>query len=448
MEPTLNFTSFILAAGNGKRMKSSIAKPLHQVGGKAMLSWVIDTAKMAGSNNICVVSGISHSQIDDFIEKHHSDVTIAYQQEPLGTGHATQTAQNKIGEDTQPILTLFGDSPLITAETLQRLTKAINEGHDLCVLGFKANDPTGYGRLKVDDSGMLEAIIEEADANDAEKDISLVNAGVMAFSAEIAKDMLFKLTNNNAQGEYYLTDLVAMARQQNKKIGFVIADEKEVLGVNSRADLAIAEQALQDRLRQAAMANGVTLQAPDTVFLHADSVIEADVIIEPHVVIGKNCHIREGAVIRAFSYLEGAIVGNCAIIGPYARLREGSELAEGVKIGNFVETKKAKFEKGAKANHLSYIGDAHVGESANIGAGTITCNYDGYDKFKTEIGKGAFIGSNSALVAPVTIGDGAIIGAGSTITKTVLEDDLALTRAPQRALEKGGAAFRKKKRAK
>ena len=428
-------------------MKSSIAKPLHQVGGKAMLSWVIDTAKIAGSNKICVVSGTSHSQIDDFIEKHHSDITIAQQQEPLGTGHATQAAQDKIAEDKQPILVLFGDSPLITAETLQRLSKAIHEGHDLCILGFEASNPTGYGRLKIDDSGMLSAIIEEADATEAEKNINLVNAGVMAFTADIAKDMLFKLKNDNAQGEYYLTDLVLLARQKNTKIGYVIADENEVLGVNSRADLAKAEQALQDRLRHAAMANGVTLQAPDTVFFHADSIIEADVIIEPHVVIGKNCHIQEGAVIRAFSHLEGAIVGNCAIIGPYARLREGSELAEGVKIGNFVETKKAKFEKGAKANHLSYIGDAHVGAAANIGAGTITCNYDGYDKFKTEIGKGAFIGSNSALVAPVTIGDGAIIGAGSTITKSVLEDDLALTRAPQRALEKGGAAFRKRKKA-
>ena len=428
-------------------MKSSIAKPLHQIGGKAMLSWVIDTAKTAGSDKICVVSGTVHSQIDDFIDKYHSDIAIAHQQDPLGTGHAAQAAQSKIAEEKQPILVLFGDSPLITAETLQRLAKATHEGQDLCILGFETLNPTGYGRLKIDDSGMLSAIIEEADATEAEKEINLVNAGVMAFSAALANQILFKLNNDNAQGEYYLTDLVSLARQEQMKIGYVIADEHEVLGVNSRADLAKAEQALQTRLRQAAMANGVTLQAPETVFLHADSVIEADVTIEPHVVIGKNCHIHEGAIIRAFSHLEGAIVGNCAIIGPYARLREGSELAEGVKIGNFVETKKAKFEKGAKANHLSYIGDAQVGEASNIGAGTITCNYDGYDKFKTEIGKGAFIGSNSALVAPVTIGDGAIIGAGSTITKSVLEDDLALTRAPQRALEKGGAAFRKRKRA-
>ena len=443
----MNFTSFILAAGNGKRMKSSLAKPLHPLGGKAMLSWVIDTAKAAGSTKICVVSGKAHTQIDDYIDIYHSDTLIAHQQEAAGTGHAAQAAQKALSEDKQPILVLFGDSPLITASTLQQMTKAIYEGHDLCILGFEAANPHGYGRLKIDADGMLEAIIEEADASDAEKDIQLVNAGVMAFSSQIAQDVLFQLDNNNAQGEYYLTDLVRLARSQNAKIGYVIAEEDEVLGVNSRSDLARAEQALQKRLRQSVMANGVTLQAPDTVFLHADSIIEADVTIEPHVVIGKNCHIQEGAVIRAFSHLEGAIVGNCAIIGPYARLREGSELAEGVKIGNFVETKKAKFEKGAKANHLSYIGDAHVGAAANIGAGTITCNYDGFDKFKTEIGKGAFIGSNSSLVAPVTIGDGAIIGAGSTITKEVLEDDLALTRAPQRTLDKGGASFRNRKRA-
>ena len=447
MDTNMNFTSFILAAGNGKRMKSSIAKPLHPVGGKPMLSWVIETAKAAGSDKICVVAGTSHSQIDGFIKTYHSDIIIAHQTDPLGTGHAAQAAQNALSDDSQPILVLFGDSPLITAETLQRLTNTINDGHDLCILGFEADNPTGYGRLKIDDKGMLAAIIEEADANAEEKDIKLVNAGVMTFSSKIARQTLFQLNNENAQGEYYLTDLVALARAEGAKIGYVIAQEDEVLGVNSRADLARAEGALQHRLRQAAMAQGVTLQAPETVFLHADSIIEPDVTIEPHVVIGRNCHIYEGAVIRAFSHLEGAIVGHCAIIGPYARLREGSELAEGVKIGNFVETKKAKFEKGAKANHLSYIGDAHVGEAANIGAGTITCNYDGYDKFKTEIGKGAFIGSNSALVAPVTIGNGAIIGAGSTITKTVSDDDLALTRAPQRNLEKGGATFRKRKRA-
>ena len=446
MDMKMNFTSFILAAGNGKRMKSSLAKPLHSVGGKAMLSWVIDTATAAGSDKICVVSGTSHSQIDDYMAKHYPHHQIAHQEKPQGTGHAAQIAQNKIAEDNQPILVLFGDSPLITAETLQRLVASINDGCDLTILSFEAEDPTGYGRLKCDEKCSLEAIIEEADASDDDKEISLVNAGVMALSCDVAKTVLYQLENNNAQGEFYLTDLVQLARKDGLNIGYVIADEDEVLGVNSRADLARAEQTLQQRLRHAALANGVTLQAPETVFLHANSVIEADVTIEPHVVIGKNCHIKEGAIIRAFSHIEGAIVGNCAIIGPYARLREGSELAEGVKIGNFVETKKAKFEKGAKANHLSYIGDATVGASANIGAGTITCNYDGYDKFKTEIGKGAFIGSNSALVAPITIGDGAIIGAGSTITKNVESDDLALTRAQQRSLENGAAAFRKRKK--
>lgn len=445
MRKPTNFTSFILAAGDGKRMSSTRAKPLHQVGGKPMLSWVIDTAITAGSNHLVIVTSPKHNQIEDYLSHNYEQLTSVKQDKALGTGHAAQTAYNHKPVPNQPILVLFGDTPLITAETCQRLADSIASGADLCVLGFEAAQPQGYGRLKTDESGTLIAIIEEADASDTEKQISSVNAGVMAFSAQVADTYLPKIMNGNAQGEYYLTDLVSLCAADGLQIDYLLGDEAEVQGVNSRADLAAVEACLQHRLRHAAMAKGATLIAPDTVFLSADTICEQDVIIEPHVIIMGGCHIQTGAHIKAFSHLEGAIVGEEAIIGPYARLREGSHIGKSAKIGNFVETKKATFEDGAKANHLSYIGDATVGAKANIGAGTITCNYDGYDKFKTEIGKGAFIGSNTALVAPVTIGDGAIIGAGSTITKTVKDNDLALTRAQQRDLNDGAQKFRARK---
>lgn len=444
MRPT-NFTSFILAAGHGTRMRSDRAKPLHKIGGKQMLGWVIETAHAAGSTATCVVTASSHDQIETYLQKHYPDVTTTKQEKALGTGHAAQSALSAIGTKGQPVLVLFGDTPLITAETCQRLAEEIAQGADLCVLGFETDTPTGYGRLVRDDTGALVGIVEEADANEAQKQIKLVNAGVMALSADMAESCLGQLSNDNAQAEYYLTDLVGIAAAQGRPITALTADEAEVQGVNSRADLASVEAGLQERLRNAAMAMGVTLQAPETIFLSADTSFEQDVTIEPHVIISQGCIIKSGAQIRAFSHLEGAIVGNDAIIGPYARLRPGADIGTKVKIGNFVEVKKARFDEGAKANHLSYIGDAHVGAGANIGAGTITCNYDGYDKFQTEIGKGAFIGSNSALVAPVSIGDGAIIGAGSTISKSVTSDDLALTRAPQKSLPQGGAKFRARK---
>ena len=440
-----HFTSYILAAGHGSRMRSDMAKPLHKVGGKSMLGWVIETAHGAGSDAVCVITAPKHDQIETYLGDHYPNVTTAKQAQALGTGHAAQTAFEAIGSHGQPILVLFGDTPLITAETCQRMAEAIKGGADLCVLGMTAPDPTGYGRLITNPDGALIAIIEEADANAEQKQISAVNAGVMAFSPELAKACLNKLSNDNAQGEYYLTELVKIATSQNRPITVVMADKSEVQGVNSRADLAAIEATLQQRLRDAAMAMGVSMQAPETVFLCADTIIEQDVILEPHIVIEQGCHIKSKARIRAFSHLEGAEVGERAIIGPYARLRPGAKLGKSVKIGNFVEVKKAIFEDGAKANHLSYIGDARVGESANIGAGTITCNYDGYDKFKTDIGKGAFIGSNTALVAPVTIGDGAIIGAGSTITKNVAQNDLALSRAAHKVLAEGGAKFRARK---
>ena len=444
MEPT-HFTSYILAAGNGKRMQSDIAKPLHKIGGKAMLGWVIDTARRAGSDQLAIITSPHHEQIEHYLEQHYQGLQAVKQNKPLGTGHAAQTALQAIGTHNQPVLVLFGDTPLITAETCQRLVSAITDGADICVLGFEADDPTGYGRLKIDETGALCAIIEEADATQADKDITIVNAGVMALSAHVADSYLQRIQNDNAQGEYYLTDLVSLGAEAGLSIAYQLAQEAEVQGVNSRADLALVEASLQTRLRDAAMMMGVTLIAPETVFLSADTHFGRDVIIDPHVVIASDVSIAEGAHIKSFCHLEGAMVGAKSIIGPYARLRPGTKLGQKVKIGNFVETKKSIFDDGAKANHLSYVGDANVGAAANIGAGTITCNYDGYDKFQTTIGKGAFIGSNTALVAPITIGDGAIIGAGSTITKNVETDDLAITRAPQKQLPKGGAKFRARK---
>ena len=445
MTSRTTFTSFILAAGHGTRMRSTVAKPLHPIAGKAMLGWVIETAHAAGSNDVCVVTSPAHDQIESYLEAQYQTVRHVKQSEALGTGHAAQTALSASMIEDQPILVLFGDTPLITAQTCQHLADEIVAGAALCVLGFEADNPTGYGRLIRDDTGTLCAIVEEADASEAEKQINLVNAGVMAFSASFAKNALKNLTNSNAQGEFYLTDLVAMAASAAEKIAVVIGQADEVQGVNSRNDLAAVEASLQTRLRAAAMAQGATLRAPETIFLSADMICGTDVTIDPHVVIEKGCTIEDGAHIKAFSHLEGAIIGKQAVIGPYARLRPGAVLGKSVKIGNFVEVKKAHFEDGAKANHLSYIGDAHVGAGANIGAGTITCNYDGFDKSKTVIGKGAFIGSNSALVAPVTIGEGAIIGAGSTITKSVDENALALTRAKQKDFPEGGAIFRDRK---
>ena len=439
------FTSFILAAGHGTRMRSDMAKPLHKIGAKPMLGWVIETAHAAGSNAVCVVTAPHHNEIEAYLADTYPSVTATKQKEALGTGHAAQTALAAIGTHNQPILVLFGDTPLITAETCQRLAAEIRQGADVCVLGFETQMPTGYGRLVRDEHGNLNAIIEEADATDAQKTITLVNAGVMAFSSDMAETYLASLTNQNAQGEYYLTDMVAIAVANGKNVTAVTAQSDEVQGVNSRADLAKVEAALQHRLRDAAMAQGVTLQAPETIFLSSDTIFEKDCLIEPHVVIAPGCTIKQGAHIKAFSHLEGAVVGTNAVIGPYARLRPGATLSSNVKIGNFVEIKKATLEEGAKVNHLSYIGDATIGAHANIGAGTITCNYDGYDKFQTQIGKGAFIGSNTALVAPISVGDGAIIGAGSTITKDVVADDLSLTRAQQKTLPQGGAKFRARK---
>ncbi|MBT3700341.1 MAG: bifunctional UDP-N-acetylglucosamine diphosphorylase/glucosamine-1-phosphate N-acetyltransferase GlmU, partial [Alphaproteobacteria bacterium] len=340
------------------------------------------------------------------------------------------------------------DTPLIRPETLQLLIDRRHQADNpaVVVFGFRPADPALYGRLVLDDSDHLARIVEARDANETEKAINLCNGGVMVLDGAIAFDLLANLGNDNAKGEYYLTDIIAEAAKNGRVCAVIEGDEQEIMGVDHRTALAAAEATLQDRLRAKVLAGGATLVDPGTVWFSADTVVGRDVYIEPNVFFGPGVVVQDNVTIKGFSHIEGAIIGDGAVIGPFARLRPGTELAEDTKVGNFVEIKKAKIEAGAKVNHLSYIGDARVGMKANIGAGTITCNYDGFNKSHTDIGAGAFIGSNSALVAPVKIGDGATVGAGSTISNDVAADDLTVTRAPQKNIAGGAERLRKRYR--
>ncbi len=390
-----------------------------------MLAWSLDAARAAGARRIVTILGTGAEVVKTWLDGGESCV----QDPPNGTGHAVLAAQPTLGDFTGIVLVMFADTPLVTAATLTDLSAAIRDGADIAVLGFTAADPTGYGRLVTDADGDLVKIVEETDANAAERGITLVNGGVMAARAELLFDLLAKTTPDNSKGEIYLTDIVEQASHENHKVVYRQTGEDEIAGVNDRQDLAFIESVVQTRLRAQAMKHGVTMQAPETVFLSADVTFGRDVILEPHVVITGGATIGEGSVIRAFTHIDGAVLGPCCMVGPFARLRPGTILQDGVKIGNFVETKNAEMGAGSKANHLTYLGDTTVGQDANVGAGTITCNYDGFGKFRTLIGDGASIGSNTALVAPVTIGAGAIIGAGSTITADVPENAIATTRS-------------------
>ena len=421
----MEIAAIILAAGKGTRLNSTLPKPLHHIGGRPMLAWSLDAAKAAAARHIVTVLPKNSDAIINWLDGQKSCI----QDPPMGTGHAVSAARDSLAGFDGIALIMFADTPLITAQTLSSLAAAITDGADIAVLGFDAADPTGYGRLITSDDHKLEKIVEHNDASDSERALRLVNGGVMAVRCPLLFDLLEKVGSNNDKGETYLTDIVSHANEQALNVTYRTTDETEIAGVNNRQDLAHLEAILQKRLRLSAMEQGVTLQAPETVFLNADISFGRDVIIEPHVVIGAGSVIGEGCIIKSFSHIEGATLGACCIIGPYARLRPGTNADEGVKIGNFVETKKAVIGAGSKANHLTYIGDTTIGVGANIGAGTITCNYDGFGKFKTLIGDGASIGSNTALVAPVTIGAGAIIGAGSTITADVPPNAIATTRS-------------------
>ncbi|MGY3608008.1 MULTISPECIES: bifunctional UDP-N-acetylglucosamine diphosphorylase/glucosamine-1-phosphate N-acetyltransferase GlmU [unclassified Bradyrhizobium] len=431
----------VLAAGEGTRMRSSLPKVLHPVAGQSLLSHVLRAAPNGTGASLAVVVGPDHQAVADESRRVRSDASTFVQRERLGTAHAVLAAREAIAAGADDLLIAFGDTPLISAETFERLRAPLKNGAALAVLGFRAANPTGYGRLVVE-NGRLVAIREQADASAEERKITLCNAGVMAFDGRKALGILDEIGNANAKGEYYLTDAVAIVREKGLEAVVIETSEDEVRGINTKAQLAEAEAVLQARLRKAAMEAGVTLIAPETVYLAADTKFGRDVTIEPFVVIGPGVSIGDGAVIHSFSHIVEATIGNKVSIGPYARLRPGTSLGDGSRIGNFVETKAAILEEGVKVNHLSYVGDAHVGANSNLGAGTITCNYDGFLKHKTLIGKGAFIGTNSSLVAPVKIGAGAYIGSGSVITKDVPDDAMAVERSPQSVREGGAARYR------
>lgn len=436
----LSMNAVVLAAGKGTRMKSSTPKVLHEIANTPMLGHVLTALAQAGADKKTVVISPGQESVVAYAQAHFDHVDFAVQQDPRGTADAVKATRDVLQNAQGTVLVAFGDVPFVTADTFKKMHASIKNGADIVVLGFNAEDPTGYGRLMVDVDGHLERIIEHKDASETERACQLCNGGAMAVRAAHLFDLLDQVNCNNAAGEYYLPDLVALGNERGLTCDVVVGIEAEVLGVNSRVDLAVAENIMQETLRTAAMENGATLLDPHSVYFSTDTQLGRDVVVGQNVVFGPGVSIGDGTTIKPFSHLEGAQVQSQADIGPYARLRPGTEIGAGARIGNFVETKKAIIEDGAKVNHLSYIGDARVGEKANIGAGTITCNYDGFNKSHTDIGAGAFVGSNSSLIAPVKIGDGSYIGSGSVVTKDVTENALAVARGRQ--MEKAGWAER------
>jgi bifunctional UDP-N-acetylglucosamine pyrophosphorylase / glucosamine-1-phosphate N-acetyltransferase len=433
--------TIVLAAGEGTRMRSSMPKVLHPVAGQSLLAHVLSAAPAGAGNSLAVVVGPDHQAVAGEVRRYRGDAETFVQRDRQGTAHAVLSAREALARGTDDLIVAFGDTPLISAATFTRLRAALKQGAALAVLGFRAADPTGYGRLLVEGDRLI-AIREQADASAAEREVTLCNAGIMAFDGRKALSILEKIGNANSKSEYYLTDAVAIVRDLGLEAVVIETSEDEVRGINTKAQLAEAESVMQARLRKAALHAGVTLVAPETVYLAADTTFGKDVTIEPFVVIGPGVSIADGAVIHSFSHIVQSSIGKKASVGPYARLRPGTSLGEGVRIGNFVETKASTLEGGVKVNHLSYVGDSHVGANANLGAGTITCNYDGFSKHKTEIGEGAFIGTNSSLVAPVKIGKGAYIGSGSVITRDVPDDAMAVERSQQTNREDGAKRYR------
>ena len=442
------FSVVILAAGQGTRMRSDTHKVLHPIAGKPMLLHLLSTVEAMGAERRVVVVGKGREQLEAALGGH--GVTTALQAEQKGTGHAVQMAEDALKGFEGAVLILYGDTPFVLRETLEqmldRLAAADNPG--VVVLASSPADGKTYGRVILGDGDHISKMVEYKDANEAERAVKLCNSGMMAVQSADLFRWLAKVGNANAAGEYYLPDIVMIAKEEGRSPVVIEGEPFETAGVNSRAELAALEEDWQTRRRWQALEQGATLIDPESVWFSADTELGRDCTIEPHVVFGPGVKIADGATIRAFSHIEGAIISTGCEVGPFARLRPGAVLGEGAKVGNFVEVKKANLGKGAKANHLSYIGDAEVGAKANIGAGTITCNYDGFGKYKTEIGEGAFIGSNSALVAPVTIGEGAIVGAGSVVTKNVAADSLAVARGEQRGLAGWARKFRERAAAK
>lgn len=428
----------ILGAGMGTRMNSELPKVLHQIAGAPMLVHAMKSGGALDPAHTVIVAGHGADLVEAAAKAYDPDVTVAIQSEQLGTAHAVSQARSALADFDGDALVLYGDTPFIRAETLAAMTAA-RLTHDIVVLGFEAADAGRYGRLILKDD-QLDRIVEFKDATDAERGVNLCNSGVVAAKAATLFDLIDAVGNENAAGEYYLTDIISIARARGLSATVVRCDEAETLGINSRSELAQAEALFQANARQMAQEDGVTLVAPETVFFAHDTVVGRDTVIEQNVVFGPDVTIESCTTIRAFSHLEGCHVSRGSVVGPYARLRPGAELAENVKIGNFVEIKNAQIAAGAKVNHLSYIGDATIGARSNIGAGTITCNYDGVFKHHTTIGDDVFIGSNTMLVAPVTVGDAAMTGSGSVVTRDVPAGDLAVGRAKQE--NKAGLAVR------
>ena len=429
----------ILAAGQGTRMKSPLHKVLHMVGRRTLLDRAIDSAQALGCARIVVVAAGLDEPVARHVAARLGAGAIVVQKPPLGTGHAVLCSKAALADFDGDVVVTYADG-LLEADIMEPMFALRAAGADLAVLGFEAAVPGGYGRLILKEADHLARIVEAKDASDAERAVRLCNSGVLAAPRALLFALLDDVKPNNAKGEYYLTDVVGLANAAGKTVRVAIAQEDAFLGVNSQSELAEAEAAFQAGRRLALMAEGVSMLAPDTVHLAFDTQIEAGAIIEPYVVFGPGVRVASRAVIRSFSHLEGCVVGEGALIGPYARLRPGADIGAEAHIGNFVEVKKVKVGQGAKANHLTYLGDGTVGAGANIGAGTIFCNYDGFDKYDTHVGANAFIGSNSALVAPVTIGEGAYTGSGSVITRNVAPNALALERGQQ--VEKEGWASR------
>lgn len=436
--------SIILAAGEGTRMRSATPKVLHQVGGLSIVGHVVNAAIAAGSSRVAVVTGPGHEAVRQMVNGFAPDVHFFEQSERKGTAHAASMAR-PLWQDAQGyVAVVYGDHPLLRGVNFDAVLGRLADGFDAAILGFEPKDPTGYGRFITDGDRLL-AIREHKDASDAERQIGLCNACILTFKAEVFRELIDRVRPNNAQKEFYVTDLVQLANEAGYKVGYGVAPEADVMGVNDRAQLARAEAQFQELRRDDFMRAGVTLKDPSTVYFSYDTEIGRDVTIFPNVVFGPGVKIADGAEIRAFCDIEDVTIGERSSIGPFARIRGGAELGREVHLGNFVEVKKSVLHDGVKAGHLSYLGDSEVGAKTNIGAGTITCNYDGVNKSKTSIGANAFIGSNSSLVAPVTIGDGAYIASGSVITKDVEPDALAIGRARQE--NKAGYAPKLKARA-
>ena len=421
----------ILAAGQGSRMESDLPKVLHPLAGAPLLAHAMRTGLAIEADKIVIVAGHGHQDVTKAAHQFDADAEICLQSEQLGTAHAVDQARATLATFDGDVIVLYGDTPFIKPETLAQMLARRDQGNAVVVLGFEADDPGRYGRLILGQSGKLAAIVEAKDADAEQLAVTLCNSGVVCADARLLFDLISAVGNDNAAGEYYLTDIVAIANARGLDCATVTCDQAETLGINTRAELAAAEAAFQHRARREALENGATLTAPDTVWLAYDTVIGRDAVIGPNVVFGANVTVESGAEVKSFSHLEGCHVSQGAVVGPFARLRPGAEIGDNARIGNFVEIKASEIGEGAKVNHLSYIGDTEIGAAANIGAGTITCNYDGVLKHRTVIGARAFIGSNTALVAPVTIGRDAMTGSGSVITQDVPPEALALARARQ-----------------